>query len=183
MSRKFTLAIADSEMELNGTPRELRDARPDTNAGLWDPLQPGTQYKAIDGQEPGWAGVFISPAGQWTLTYDSLSDPDPTVPKTAGLEPRVAVLVKFVHHDMAELERWYKEEHLKMLRAVPGWIRSWRYKLEDKSDVVLALHEYESDKSFESADLEATRSTEWTKRIVGAGGLMERRVFEVWKKQ
>lgn len=162
------LVSVDSEQELNEK----------TN-----PAQTGTQYKAIDGQSPAWTGVLSSPAGEWTLTYDSLLDPDPSVPQTTGLKPRVAVLVKFVHHDMPELERWYEQEHLQMLRATPGWIRSWRFKREDDDTVVLALHEYASERSFESEELEAARSSKWTRRIVAAAEVMERRVFEVWKKQ
>lgn len=154
-----------------------------TNTEKWDSTQPGTIYNSMDGQSTEWMGVFSAPTGEWTLTYDSLFDPDPTVPKTTGLEPRVAVLVKFVHPDIEELDLWYKEEHLKMLRVVPGWVRSWRYKLEGNAAVVLALHEYTGEESFQSAEIKAARSTEWRQRIMDTAELVEKRVLRVWTKQ
>ncbi|EJD34693.1 hypothetical protein AURDEDRAFT_176273 [Auricularia subglabra TFB-10046 SS5] len=168
MNDRFVLITGDSEQEVNEK----------CNA-----TQPGTQYKAMDRESPEWLGVFSSPSGEWTLTYDSLYDPDPTVPKTEGLEPRAAVLVKFVHQNMPELDCWYNEEHLKMLRVVPGWIRSWRYRLEGSDTVVLALHEYTGERSFESAEIKAARSTEWRQRIMDSADLVEKRVLQVWGKK
>ncbi|EJD37969.1 hypothetical protein AURDEDRAFT_116640 [Auricularia subglabra TFB-10046 SS5] len=131
----------------------------------------------------------------YALTYDSARDTDPSVPKTDGMQPRVALLVGLSHPDVGELDRWYNEEHLKMLRAAPGWVRSRRYKFvgggqagplfagDGKKEVpaFMALHEYTSWEALESAEFKAATSTEWRNKVIGETTVQERRRFEVFK--
>ncbi|KAF7297966.1 hypothetical protein HMN09_01017500 [Mycena chlorophos] len=74
-----------------------------------------------------------------------------------------------------EFNAWYAEEHIPMLRRVPGWRSSVRFKLVDASVGVesvtqyLALHEWERMDAFQTDGFKQATSTAWRRRVVEEG--------------
>ncbi|GAD95888.1 conserved hypothetical protein [Paecilomyces variotii No. 5] len=69
----------------------------------------------------------------------------------------------------AELDRWYREEHIPLLTKVPGWLRTRRFASSniEKHDEVeyLTLHEYAANNGLGGPEWQAATSTPWTKEI------------------
>ncbi|KAF2868056.1 Alpha/Beta hydrolase protein [Massariosphaeria phaeospora] len=88
-----------------------------------------------------------------------------------------------------ELRRWYDEEHVALLRKVPGWRRTRRFvtsyiDLNDgKQKEFLALHEYAPENGLGGKEFVAATSTEWNDRIynevVKEGG-KRRRLYSLY---
>lgn len=85
----------------------------------------------------------------------------------------------------AELDRWYREEHIEMLSKVPGWRRTRRFvtsSIEQGAPVeYLALHEYSPKNGLGGEEFKAATSTEWNKRIMtDVVKEKRRRVYELY---
>jgi hypothetical protein len=67
----------------------------------------------------------------------------------------------------AELDKWYRQEHIEMLSRVPGWLRTRRYvtsSVDSRSAVeYLALHEYSPNNGLDGPEFKAATSTAWAK--------------------
>ncbi|KAF8161752.1 hypothetical protein K438DRAFT_306327 [Mycena galopus ATCC 62051] len=73
--------------------------------------------------------------------------------------------------DVAEqaFNDWYRQEHIPMLSAVPGWRSSARFRLLSASQNpprYLALHEWEIRDAFETPEFKAARNTPWRTQVV-----------------
>ena len=70
----------------------------------------------------------------------------------------------------AELDKWYREEHVDMLSKVPGWLRTRRYvtsSIDPKAPIeYLALHEYAPKNGLNGEEFKAATSTPWTNEIM-----------------
>lgn len=87
----------------------------------------------------------------------------------------------------ADLDAWYRQEHISLLARAPGFVRSRRFKLTnatviDKFQVgdvtkeaprYLALHEF-SGEVLPWKELQESAQTEWAKRVMG--GLVKEEV-------
>ncbi|KAF5355132.1 hypothetical protein D9756_005565 [Leucocoprinus leucothites] len=84
--------------------------------------------------------------------------------------------------------RWYAEEHIPMLRAVPGWRSSTRYILVNSKCSVsysaakpvgvpkyFALHEWVGDKVFQTTEYKAAVDTPWRTEVMA--GVQEKQRF------
>jgi hypothetical protein len=95
----------------------------------------------------------------------------------AGVAP-VVVCVLLSTTDNAGLDAWYREEHLPLLPAIPGWRRTRRYRLVGGAGPwFLAFHEVDRVELF---DLPAHRSATGTPRreaVMRAVTARESRVF------
>ncbi|KZV86719.1 hypothetical protein EXIGLDRAFT_652928 [Exidia glandulosa HHB12029] len=123
--------------------------------------------------------------------YDSLSDP--AAPKVdESVKAGVALMVGFNTSDPEGLDKWYEEEHLAMLRAVPGWVRTRRYRfvggglagpvVEGKVvPALMALSEFASEDAFTSDEFKKATSTEWRAKVLKDVTIAERRTFKVFK--
>jgi len=94
-----------------------------------------------------------------------------------------------------ELDRWYVEEHVPMLAAAPGWLRSTRWKLKDakganlvdvdesKLSRFLAIHEFLHMDAFTSDEMKKAVDTPWRTRVMDNIDKVaeERRKFKLWK--
>jgi hypothetical protein len=77
-----------------------------------------------------------------------------------------------------DFDKWYREEHLHLLRECPGFRRSRRFKVvnatvldkfersEPEVPQYLALHEFDGEQ-FSMQELGSTAETEWAKRVMG----------------
>ncbi len=95
-----------------------------------------------------------------------------------------------------EFERWYEEEHIGLLSAVPGWLRSTRWKLQDVKGAnmkeidtaniprFLAIHEWEDDSFLKTVEMKKATSTEWRTKVMDRidGVAEERRHWGLWKE-
>ena len=115
-----------------------------------------------------------------------------------GLQPgNVVVYVSFditPEHE-EELHRWYEEEHIDLLKKVPGWLQSRRYILHDAKvsgknasqyskappPKFMAAHYYESGHMQETKEWKEATSTPWRARVMELVGNTERRFFNVYK--
>jgi hypothetical protein len=74
---------------------------------------------------------------------------------------------------VAEVERWYREEHGPMLLRAPGWLRMRRYRLQagmgGKLWTHLALHELRDAAVLDSAERALARSTPWRAQLEREG--------------
>ncbi|KAL1982909.1 hypothetical protein VTN96DRAFT_761 [Rasamsonia emersonii] len=86
----------------------------------------------------------------------------------------VLVAVSFYLQDPsqeAELDRWYREEHVNLLSKVPGWRRSRRFVTSSVTNPkpsekeYLALHEYAPQNGLGGPEFQAATSTPWTQEI------------------
>src|SRR5580700_1310449 len=70
---------------------------------------------------------------------------------------------------VAEVERWYQQEHGPMLLRAPGWLRMRRYRLYRGAGgplwTHLALHELRDAAVLDSAERALARSTEWRAQL------------------
>jgi hypothetical protein len=87
--------------------------------------------------------------------------------------------------DEADLDKWYREEHLDMLSKVPEYRRSLRCVLGPKTGYTeaetpryLAIHEFDGSGGVGGKEAEAANTTPWTvKHITGA----KRMTVRCWK--
>ena len=70
----------------------------------------------------------------------------------------------------AELDKWYRQEHIEMLSKVPGWLRTRRYvtsSVDSRSAVeYLALHEFSPQNGIGGPEFEATVQTPWAVDVI-----------------
>ncbi|KZV84024.1 hypothetical protein EXIGLDRAFT_300609 [Exidia glandulosa HHB12029] len=179
-----------------------------------------TRYRAIDGQKPTWLNLVsisdLSVIGSppivaimeqrsereakmskafsglerrvCSLVYDSLSDP--SAPKVEA-KPGVAVIVGLNTSDPDGLDKWYNEEHLALIRNVPGWVRTRRYKFVDGGLVgfmegkviptFTTVSEFTSEDVLASEELKKAGSTEWRDKVMKDVTFIERRAFKAYK--
>ena len=71
---------------------------------------------------------------------------------------------------VAELDKWYKEEHIAMLSKVPGWLRTRRYvtsSIDPKAPMeYLSLHEYAPENGLAGEEFKAAVSTPWAQKVM-----------------
>lgn len=65
----------------------------------------------------------------------------------------------------ADFDRWYEEEHLPGLAAVPGTVRARRYLAHDGSPRYYACYDLASRDTFGSPPWLAVRGTDWSSRV------------------
>jgi hypothetical protein len=78
---------------------------------------------------------------------------------------------------------WYREEHIPMLLAVPGWRRARVFRqVEGNGPAFMAVHELESPAVFEQPEHTAAISTPWRRRIREGVLRYERNLFQLWRR-
>ncbi|MBV7481361.1 DUF4286 family protein [Bordetella sp. BOR01] len=65
----------------------------------------------------------------------------------------------------ADFDRWYEEEHLPGLAAVPGTVRARRYLAREGSPRYYACYDLASRETFGSPAWLAVRGTDWSSRV------------------
>lgn len=86
--------------------------------------------------------------------------------------------------DDADFHKWYKDEHLEMLAAIPGYRRSSRYVFHGSPLMItepakfLAIHELENLDGLTSPEAKAANETEWTVRMIKESDPF---VLRLWK--
>ncbi|KAI1506336.1 hypothetical protein F5X99DRAFT_422960 [Biscogniauxia marginata] len=88
----------------------------------------------------------------------------------------------------ADLDAWYREEHLDLLAASPAYRRSTRYRRAGGDGGArpryLALHEYAcAPADLPVAQLAEASATPWGKRILNGAKIFDRQVFELIEVQ
>ncbi|RDX49334.1 hypothetical protein OH76DRAFT_1403921 [Lentinus brumalis] len=132
-------------------------------------------------------------------TYDRI-EPE-VVPPAAGYDQRAPgpVLITMEIEVRPELEdelnRWYREEHIELLAKVPGWRRTRRFVLREtgpakgsdaaevtakgKKPKYLAVHEWESMASFETAEFKHATSTSWRMKMFESADTWHGRTYKL----
>ncbi|PSS15003.1 hypothetical protein M430DRAFT_123609 [Amorphotheca resinae ATCC 22711] len=85
----------------------------------------------------------------------------------------------------AQLDKWYREEHIEMLSKVPGWLRTRRFvtsSVDSKSPVeYLALHEYSPKNGLGGPEFQAAVSTKWNDEVMSnTVRSKKRRVYDLY---
>lgn len=107
----------------------------------------------------------------------------------------VIVSISIPPEHESEFHRWYDEEHVPLLRKVPGWLRTRRFILEDSGAAgalkgtegfkpppkFLAMHEYADDQGLSGPEWKAAVSTPWRDKIFENVQGFERRILKVYK--
>jgi hypothetical protein len=162
-------------------------------------VRTGYRYRALDGQRPTWLAwyeldidVLTGPAYQGIRArspreqsvvdrLDALERRVYRLVADAG-EPVVAapvlVAVGLTTDDEPGLDAWYREEHIPLLHAIPGWHRTRRYRLvEGAGPDLLAFHEISGTELFDSPGYRAATATPWRTSVLGRASGRERRVY------
>ncbi|KJA21462.1 hypothetical protein HYPSUDRAFT_737617 [Hypholoma sublateritium FD-334 SS-4] len=176
------------------------------------------RYKATDGAAPTWLAVYdlssaaIGSSAPYKALVASATPRDiDIIARAQSLDRRVYDLINVVASPAAstfptqfalvvtfrvqpeldaEFNKWYDEEHIPQLSAVPGFVRVRRFKLVDRAQIAgpappaeathnyLTLYDTDRDDYHEQVGFKAALVTPWTTKIVGAvgvGGLEIRR--------
>ncbi len=85
----------------------------------------------------------------------------------------------------AELNRWYDEEHVPLLSAVPGVLRARRFRASSGSPRFVSLYDLADAGAPVHPQWRAAVATEWTKRVTALSGGRERiaRPFRAYRRQ
>lgn len=199
--------------------------------GIDDVLN-ATTYTAADGQNPKWLSVYelanVDAASAWlsqfqpsstgaAASFDTLemriyelfsAKTSPgyaaalgteRIFRTIGLQPGPELSEK-------EFNEWYEDEHVPLLSAVPGWLKSTRWILKKKSgwtrqdeegtvqirkeegeeDLAryFSIHEWESVGSFSLPEFKLATNTPWRDRVIPKldKALEERRNYIPYKQ-
>lgn len=99
-----------------------------------------------------------------------LSDTGPYATHPEELAPVLMIVAFDVPADyVAEVERWYAEEHIPLLMRAPGWMRARRYQAEHcqggRRFTSIALHELRDVAVLDSKERAFARATEWRARL------------------
>lgn len=85
--------------------------------------------------------------------------------------------------DEADLDAWYRKQHLDMLAMCRGYRRSTRYRLAGDGGSgprFLALHEYAcAPAELPAEQIKQVRETEWSRIVIGKSKAFERDVWEL----
>src|SRR5690606_11463722 len=69
--------------------------------------------------------------------------------------------------DIENLDRWYEDEHIRLVFDVPGWLRCRRYDLVDGAGTkTLALHELAAEETVDHPAAAPARNTAWRDQIL-----------------
>lgn len=105
----------------------------------------------------------------------------------------VAIRIQPGEGQEAEVDAWYRREHLAMITATPVIIRSTRYRLRsglvhganDSAPLLLALHECTSAQALLDYAIQHGRiveETPWSKRVFDAAESVERTIWDITGK-
>lgn len=131
---------------------------------------PSTGWPLLSLIEPAEAALFATdqdtaiaiPAGAAGYTLEQASDTGPVAEAAGAL-----MLVAFdVPHDRtAEVDRWYDEEHIRLLMRADGWLRARRYRVLHHDGgprwTSMAFHELRDAAVMDSPERAFARSTAW----------------------
>ncbi|MEH3085660.1 MAG: hypothetical protein PGN26_03810 [Xylophilus ampelinus] len=86
---------------------------------------------------------------------------------SAGAAPRMHYVVEMDPEAgwMPDIARWYDEEHMPGLAAVPGCVRAERFLNHDSGPLSLACYDLETEAAFNSPPWLAVRATDWSSRM------------------
>ncbi|GAA5156259.1 hypothetical protein [Amycolatopsis dongchuanensis] len=162
-------------------------------------IRSGYRYRALDGRRPGWLAWYEldtevlrgeayqairrrSPREQSVVerletldrrVYELIDDQG-----TPVVESPVVVSVALSSGDERGLDAWYREEHVPLLLAIPGWRRVRRYRrVEGSGPDLLAFHEIDDVGLFDRTAYRAATSTPWRSEVMARVTARERRVF------
>jgi len=83
----------------------------------------------------------------------------------------------------ADFIAWYRDEHIPLLLAVPGWRRSRLYRqVEGNGPAFMAVHELESPDVFDHPEYPKAINTPWRERIRQSVQRRERHLFALWRR-
>lgn len=166
----------------------------------------GRRYASVDNTSPRYLAYYdlANPDVLRSPEYKRLSDERseresaifPTVPNVdrrvlrtidhapawTDDSPYVLTVAMDPGPDVDDFHAWYREEHIPLLLAVPGWRRVRRFEqAEGSGPRFLALHEIESPAVFATPQYQAAINTPWKERALGAVTRRERYLFKLYR--
>jgi hypothetical protein len=82
----------------------------------------------------------------------------------------------------ADFVDWYRQEHIRMLLAVPGWRRVRLFQqVEGDGPAFMAVHELETPEVFDHPNYARSIGTPWRQRIRSSVSRYERNLFKLWR--
>lgn len=160
----------------------------------------GHRFRAADDRSPGWLAVY--PLELAALDSPAYAEARVRSPYEQTVVERLAVLDRRVYArldgpgepapgacpllltvgltstDPEGVDDWYAREHLPMLRQVPGWRRTVRYRrVEGAGPDRLAVHELDDPAVFDTPQYARAVSTPWREAVAGTVEARERRLF------
>jgi hypothetical protein len=162
-------------------------------------IRSGYRYHALDGLEPAWLAWYeldieaLAGARYRAISRRSARE-ERIIAQLDVLDRRVYRLIDDQGHstgtppvvlsvamsttDEAALESWYRDEHIPLLHAIPGWRRTRRYRLvEGAGPDLLAFHELDGTGVFDTEAYGAARNTPWRTSVMRTITAHERRLF------
>jgi len=116
--------------------------------------------------------------------YKLIQDYDPEGKGEAA--PPFCLTVEMDPVDEADFDKWYREEHLDMLRKLSGYRRSSRYVIGPKTPLTreeppkyLTIHELNGLAGLDSKEGEAANGTPWTVKNIKESKVFIARAWEL----
>jgi pimeloyl-ACP methyl ester carboxylesterase len=115
---------------------------------------------------------FYDCAGEWTSpTFSSME-----IPENEG-EKNIQIAVSVTLHpgpnNETEFKKWYEDEHIELIRQIPGWRRTRRFVTSyldieaGRQKEYLVLHDYAPENDLQGEQMKKAVSTEWAKKVYG----------------
>jgi hypothetical protein len=103
-----------------------------------------------------------------------------------AVTPKFLLTAEMTPTDEADFDAWYRQEHLEMLRKVPGYRCSKRYKIgapvplltRGEPPQFLAIHECDHLDGFGGAEAKELNGTEWSQKQIKGAKVMVARAWE-----
>ncbi|RDW56613.1 hypothetical protein BP5796_13078 [Coleophoma crateriformis] len=148
------------------------------------------EFRTLEGQRPGPSRDRIFKKAEFdTRGYELIQYDDAT---RADQAPAKFLLYAAMSHTSdADLDAWYRGEHVAEISKCPGYRRTRRYKLSSRSILSefvrsvpalgptwLAIHEFEGP-NMPWKELQATDETDWAKKVVPGIRDIDFGVFEL----
>jgi len=125
-----------------------------------DPLPGAALVEYFAGAAPAPLGAATGASASYSC--EELSDTGPGARRAPVL---MIVAFDVPPERAAMVERWYAEEHIELLRRVPGWLRARRYAVREWQGAPrytsLALHELADMRVLDARERAWARSTAW----------------------
>ena len=119
------------------------------------------------------------------IPRDNMLPALPTLSPTGPATYAILVAIEPAPGSDQDFNDWYQRQHLDMLSMCNGHVRTARFKLEQEQPSTnpselsamppsyLAVHEFETLDSVDHRQVQRTRETEWSRRILGKAERVE----------
>jgi hypothetical protein len=161
----LTQALGSVKADADGQVLAIEAFRELEQPKLWIYLQPS--FRALQGSLIRSLQLTLQPIADGQVAFVRLNPVRAYAGASVGDTPAARYLVwtGVAEGGGAELERWYDEEHMPALAAVPGVVQARRYKTEDAAQTYFACYDLTAPDVVKTPAWLSVRATSWSDRV------------------